>query len=1234
MSGGGTISTSETRIEALNLQSSAYGVTMAVFYGVCKGSGNLAWYDGFKAIAHTTTQSAGGKGGGVKTQNTTYTYSASVLLGLGEGPVLGVPRIWRGKKLYTGGWDPSQILRTSELYTPPGSGTMAYGLLHSSTFAAMISVRVSGRGAWLIEGIDYTAASTGVVTVLNDAYRGVTLTIIYQYFSGTTTNTALQQLGMSFNTGFISQPTWSYLTSNYAAQALGYSGLANVTGQDYDLGTGAQVENHLFEVQGRYAYALGASTPDVDPSAVVLDLLTNNRFGAGVPASRLDGFNDWSDYCVAAGLLVSPALTEQMAASEMLRSAAELTNSAVVWSAGTLRVIPYADAPQTGHGRTYTPNVTPVYDLTDDDFLNLEEPVKVTRGAVSDAYNHIRVEFLNRDNQYNPEIAEAKDQAHIETYGLRTKPVIQAHWICDPGVARNIVQLILQRSVYVRNTYAFRLPWTKALLEPMDLVTLTDSGLSMSKLPVRLIQADESDDGEIECAAEDFPLGVATAALYPNQAGLGYQADYNASPGSVDAPVFFEAPVERTANGLEVYAAVKGSAALWGGCRAWVSLDGTNYKQVATLYGGARYGRLTGPIASGTLPVSTSGQLISGSAADAAALNTLCYIGGSSPEYFAYQGATLTGPGAYNLTSLLRGAFGTSQAPAHATNDPFVRVDEAIAKSGDLDLTYIGKTIQFKFTSFNVYGAAEESLAAVPAYAYTITGVMAKLPPSAPTGLTAVPEPFGIRISCAKNPEPDVVRYEYRQGAAWASAAVLEPAGGTSYLWQIQTLGSYTVWVAAVDALGNYSTPVSASTSIGSGAVGTFSSAISGVNLNLTWSATAGSFAIAGYEVRFGATWATATVMQFLQTNKYTELVKWGGTRQYWVAVVDVKGNYGTPMSLSVTINPPGAVGGQRADVVDNNALLYWTAPITGDLPVDKYEVRKGVSWVAGTVVGSNGNSTFTAVFEQQAGTYVYWITAYDSAGTSGTPASVTATINQPPDYVLRNSFDSAFAGTKTNMFMEAGKLVGPVNTSQSWATHFTSNSWASPQDQVNAGFPLYIEPSVTSGSYEEVIDYGANLPATIITVTLNAAVLAGTVAATPTISWSLDNVVYTSAAAGVNQVLSPSGFRYVKVHYDFTCTAGANVIVVSGLNVRLANKLKTDSGKGSITTAASGVAVNFNVPFIDADTPIVQPDGTTPLIPVVDFTDVPFPSSFTVYLYNTSGVKVTGTFSWTARGY
>lgn len=738
MSGGTTIATSETKIEALQLQSSAYGVTLPVVYGVTRLAGNLAWYGGFKAIPHTDTQESGGKGGSITTSQTSYTYEAAVVMGLCEGDITGIARIWRGKTLYQGGVSPVDIHNVSTTIVLPGAGgTFTPTIPGGGTWSTDSGIMIPGYGGdsgsdpvYLAAGIDYSVIN-GVYTFTDErGLAGRSATVSYQYKSGGVLQTSLDAVGLSLSYGGVGQATWSYLLTNHPTEALGYSGTAYVYAQSYTLGTGAIIENHNFEVQSKLAYSVSSSVPDAVPAAITYDLAVNARYGANFTSGRLGSINNWRDYCLASGILMSPALTEQQSAAAIFSQMAKLTNTGVVWSEGVLKFIPYGDSTITGNGVTYTPNVTPVYDLSDLDYINLETPIQVKRKPQSDAFNHVQVEFLNRDNQYNVEIAEAKDQANIDVYGLRTAPMVSAHWICDTGVARNVAQLVLQRALYVRNEYTFQLSWSFALLEPMDLVTLTDSALGYNLLPVRITEVSESEEGVLSITAEDFPLGTASASLYGSQSGQGFSHNYNVDPGNILTPVIFELPAQMTVGGLELGVAATSANPNWGGFTVWGSLDGTNYVQLGRAQGGSRYGTITGPITAGNLPVHIqSSQLLSGSAADANALATLCYVGGTTKEFLAYQTAALTGTGSYTLSGLVRGAYNSPATSAHTTGDPFVRVDDAVARSGDLDLSYVGKTVYLKMTSFNIYGGGEQALSAVSAYTYTITGDGAALLP-------------------------------------------------------------------------------------------------------------------------------------------------------------------------------------------------------------------------------------------------------------------------------------------------------------------------------------------------------------------------------------------------------------------------------------------------------------------------------------------------------------------------
>ena len=380
----------------------------------------------------------------------------------------------------------------------------------------------------------------------------------------------------------------------------------------------------------------------------------------------------------------------------------------------------------SGNGATYIPNLTPLYDLSDDDFIvsGAEDPVRVERKTNADAYNQVQIEYLDRANDYNIAVAEAKDQANIEQYGIRPKDAVKMHGICDAKVARQVAQLLLQRALYVRNEYEFKLGWKYCLLEPMDLVTLTDGGLGLDKTPVRITEIEEDEDGVLNVKAEDFPFGTASATEYPTQPSLGYSADYNVSPGNAHAPVMFEAPLQLTGGEPEIWLATAGGD-MWGGAEVWVSTNGDSYTRVGAVSGKARYGSLTAALPAGavfdranTLGVEIgAGQLTGGTEQDSRDLLTLCYADG---EFLAYETAELKGVGRYVLGNLTRGAYG-SNIDRHEAGRPFVRVDESLFKY-PVPRDWIGRTVWVKLVSHNVFGSGAQDLAEVPAYSYRIVG--------------------------------------------------------------------------------------------------------------------------------------------------------------------------------------------------------------------------------------------------------------------------------------------------------------------------------------------------------------------------------------------------------------------------------------------------------------------------------------------------------------------------------
>jgi len=472
--------------------------------------------------------------------------------------------------------------------------------------------------------------------------------------------------------------------------------------------------------------------------------------------------------------------------------------------------------------------------------------------------------------------------------------------------------------------------------------------------------------------------------------------------------------------------------------------------------------------------------------------------------------------------------------------------------------------------------------------------------------------------------------YEIRQGSVYASAAILGTATGSTYSVKVSWAGTQRFWVTPTDIAGNIGSSSYTDVVVTAPSGLVISPSFIGQNLQLSWTAASGTLSVAYYEIRQGTTYATATILGTVSSSNYTIKANWSGAQRFWVTPVDISSNFGTSVSNDVTVTAPSAPT-ITTQVVDNFVMLYWTAA-TSTLPVVNYEIRRGSIYSSATVIGQI-SGLFDTIFETAQGTYTYWITAIDSAGNYGISASTATSVASPPDYVLNSNYNSTFSGTLTNLINYNGVMAGPFDPTETWQSHFTSRSWASPQDQINAGYPNYLMPSQATASYEETIDSGITLAATKITATLNSTIISGTVTVTPTISTKLLSTDAWTNYTNVSQIYA-TNFRYFKIRYDLADTVGSNLIQINGINTRLDTKLKNDGGMGTaVSTDTLGTTVNFNVSFINVSTITVTPQGTTAAFAVYNFAGGANPTSFTVYLYNTSGARVSGAFSWSAKG-
>ncbi len=395
-----------------------------------------------------------------------------------------------------------------------------------------------------------------------------------QYLFGLTGSGLEQATG-----GSTPQAPWGYLQAFFPGQALGYNGLAYVGAFNYNLGSSPNLPQFSFVLSGIAGVGNSIWSGNVvngfdsDPALIIQDFLTNAQYGVLFPAASIDattllGVSGDQTYCRASFLAFSPVLTNQEAANSILARWLQLTNTAAVWSGGKVKFIPYGDTtvtnPSTSIGAvTFNPNVTPIYNLTDDDFVHEDgkDPLEVVRSDPYASYNWQRLQINARDAFYDAVSVEVWDQNAIELYGLRMAPDITASEFCSEDIAQISAQLILQRGLYIRNTYNFKLSFEYCLLEPMDLVTVTDSGLGLTNVAIRITAIEEDDAGLLAVTAEEFPGGTATAVQYPVQIKMPNPTNQAVVPARVNQPTLYEPPAALTGGVAQVWAAVSGGVA-------------------------------------------------------------------------------------------------------------------------------------------------------------------------------------------------------------------------------------------------------------------------------------------------------------------------------------------------------------------------------------------------------------------------------------------------------------------------------------------------------------------------------------------------------------------------------------------------------------------------------------------------------------------------------------------------
>lgn len=552
-----------------------------------------------------------------------------------------------------------------------------------------------------------------------------------------------------------------------------------------------QAHGRIVKNPGSYAFA----SPGTDPTALAMlsiKFLDAPQFpqpgGSFINVPSMDLVRA---QCRAGGLFGSLSMIAQKAARDWIQDLCDAADCAPVFSGHQLYLFSRSEVSAVGNGAIYiAPTASgPVADLDVDngDFVAQkgQPAIKVTRKSrVGDQiYTILQMQHVSRGAAYQQVTTSEPDAAGIARYGVRKATPTVNDAVQDVAVARSILRILVRRLNYVEKlAYDFTLNQRWALLNSMDLVTITDRSQGIVKVPVRLTIWEEDDKLEIACQAEPFVYGIHAPQALPATTPSGYSGGgaVNLSAGNVNPPIIFE-PVSRLYSGTkaQLWLVISSPATNYGGAQVYVSTDGgASYNPLGgPVIGNATTGVLTADWPAATDPDTTNdlavdlteslGTLESYAVSDEDNFVYPCYVAGQQLivqmngttiailanttikmngvkiassgdfgyELMTYANAVLTAANKYTLKAtgagnhLRRAVFNAPDNTGNGIDHPATSRFAFLSPAGtgilkvNMDAVWPGQTLYFKVLSFNEFGSAVQSLSDVPAYTYMPTGV-------------------------------------------------------------------------------------------------------------------------------------------------------------------------------------------------------------------------------------------------------------------------------------------------------------------------------------------------------------------------------------------------------------------------------------------------------------------------------------------------------------------------------
>lgn len=651
------------RLDSLQIQSASEGTAIKLCFGPeNRIAGTIIYLSDLIETVSTVTSHAGkgmGGGGGSTTQ-TTYLYAAHVAIGLCEGPIEGVDKIWADAKLI---YDGSESY-VGHLNVEVDGGSNRYFIPSPVSGYAYFPGFTVGRPLRVFGFTDSANNGTHTVVAVGDDYIEVAETLVtegpnfvdHSFFQDARLDPRYEAIEIHLGTATQSPSTILQAVTGEDQPA--YRGTAYVVLQNLQLRDfGNRIPLFTFLVREKRYTTAGEVIQQIISRSIGSSILSLSAFSTGEVRGDVRG------YSLAEPMTVAQQLEPLMLAYNI--TVAEVRGDVYFFTRGREHSVEINPAHLAAHESGQTAAA---------------RRLKVSEKASTDLPSTVFVNFLEPGNNYQqggvPERRANAPSPNIETYTL---PLVMT-----AAQARNIAKRILWASYVEQAKVEVSLPGNLFEVHETDILsfTLDDEAYNIRIDTIErganhllMIRGMKTEPQTFQSTSEDDEPNITPSPIYTPSDSLFHL---------LDIPAVRDEDVETS--GTYVAVALDDPDARWRSATVFFSTNGgTTYLPFSTAPQEATMGVCSTVLAAadpaywdtanalsvtlehGTLISRTEDEVLDGA--------NMVVVG---DELIAFRTATLTAPRQYTLTNLLRGLRGTEhRVGTHGASERFVLLSGA-----------------------------------------------------------------------------------------------------------------------------------------------------------------------------------------------------------------------------------------------------------------------------------------------------------------------------------------------------------------------------------------------------------------------------------------------------------------------------------------------------------------------------------------------------------------------------